>query len=359
MVRSFQEKAEPLRPKESLQASPRSKLSNQMSKRPDCRHGEEPLAPLSPSAAESSDYEPSLALAEEPYSPTDSEAEEDPATRRWVSGSLGAAELRLERSAGLRTAAQRASCRIQRPPSSPFARGGLPMSRTFWGQRWTLKRRTERGLSLRPRGAACVMGKQYAPAYGPPLYPDLLAKLPGPKLAKKKDKEALCGRALPNATAERRCVFNPARAWSASASAAGSAERTTACSAAATSCKACWRGRRPAKFTQALRRSLKAADEDIFRQALARIELFTGEAMAKELAKRAGAAKRQARKPNPRQQLGRLPGAATARREGPKPKAARCLRRRRGEGPAAGAAQDLLPREAPEAGGRSALEEAA
>ena len=90
MVRSLREGAEPLRTRKKAFKHQRAAVSNQIRSARVAAMERSP--PGSPSAAESSDYEPSLALPEEPYSPTDSGAEEY-LDEEMGAGSLGAAEL--------------------------------------------------------------------------------------------------------------------------------------------------------------------------------------------------------------------------------------------------------------------------
>ena len=156
--------------------------------------------PRSPSAAESSDYEPSLEVPEEPYSPTDSGAEED-LDEEMGAGSLGAAELDWAEAPEQDSGAEE-----QLPdPEAGFSPSPAADLEEDSGDSEDDEADSEEEPAPKRRR---LRGKQYAPAYGPPLYPDLLAKLPGPKLAKKKARKPFAGERCRGYSGEP-CIFNP------------------------------------------------------------------------------------------------------------------------------------------------------
>ena len=245
--------------------------------------------PGSPSAAESSDYEPSLAPAEEPYSPTDSGAEED-LDEEMGAGSLGAAELDWNEA----------------PEQDSGAEGELPDPEAAFSPSPVADPEEDSGDSEDDEADSeeepapkrrRLRGKQYAPAYGPPRYPELLAELPGPKAAaKKKARKPFAGERCRGYNGEP-CVFNPMEPGQpAGTRPKRGEERCMFCSGE--KLRALLAGPTDGKVTQALKK-IKAANEEIFNKAVGRIELFSDETTAKEFAKRGGAAKRQQRKPKP------------------------------------------------------------
>ena len=246
--------------------------------------------PGSPSAAESSDYEPSPALPEEPYSPTNSGAEED-LDEEMSAGSLGVAELDWNEA----------------PEQDSGAEGELPDPEAAFSPSPAADPEEDSGDSEDDEADSeeepapkrrRLRGKQYAPAYGPPLYPELLAQLPQPRPAAKKKpaRKAKKGELCQGHQGET-CVFNPMEPGQpARAQPKRGEKHCLFCKAE--KLQALLPAQRANKVTQALKR-LKAADEEIFHKAVARIELFANEATAKEFARRGGAAKRQAAKPKP------------------------------------------------------------
>ena len=236
---------------------------------------------------EESDYEPGLALPEDPYSPADSGSEEDLDEQMSV-GSLGAAEVELWTEAPEKDSAEEQLLDPEEAMSLSEPEAASEDSED------SDEEDEEEPAPKRRR----LRGKQSAPEYGPPLYPELLAQLRGPrpvakKKAARKPKKAEHCRGYDGEA----CVFSPQRPGEPARTQPKRGENHCLfCKAE--KLQALLPARRANRVTQALKK-LKAADEEIFRKAVDRIRLFTDEDKAKDFAARGSTAKRQPTRPKP------------------------------------------------------------
>ena len=129
-----------------------------------------------------------------------------------------------------------------------------------------------------------LRGKQCAPVYGPPLYPDLLAQLPGPKSTKRHKK--LC--------AARSCCFDSARPGAPRATwrPRGAASPTEACLFCKKEHLQQQHSRRKQVITKALQ-AFRSKDKAVYRAALEKVK----EALGKKASE---AYRGKARKPAPK-----------------------------------------------------------